>query len=128
MVERDGAGGHDRPIQLLGMEHRGRSAHAPNCQRQHADHPRRHYEPPPVLARLQPVRAKPSRIRPDGWAHSALPSSLLPQRRFRKNQVVMFNEVYSYNTRVSRLHLQHHRHRCRQVRISAYVITLWQIL
>lgn len=118
VVERDGGGRYAGLVQLLGMEHRGWGPHGPHHQREHPHHPRRHDEPSPVIACIQPIRVKLSHIRPDGGLNPALPSSLLPRRWLRQNQVVLPHEVHSHNTRVSRLHLQHHRHRCRQVRIS----------
>lgn len=97
------------------MEHRGRRAHAAHSERQHADHPRRDAEPAAVVARLQPVRAQPGHLRPDGGPHAALPPCLLPRRERQQGQVALFDALHPHHTGVSGLHLQHYCDSCRQV-------------
>lgn len=116
MVERDVAR-RPGPLQLLGLEHRRRGADGAYRQRKHSHHSRGHYEPSAFVARLQPIRTKPSHIGSDGGPHAAVPSRVLPGQRLRGNQMVVSDEIHTHNTRVPRLHLQHHSHRCRQVRI-----------
>lgn len=117
VLERHGRGPHG-PVQLLGVEHRRRSPHAVDNQREHPDDPRRDAVAEAVLAGVEPVRAEPGDIGPDGGADAAVPPRVLHRRRLRAHQVVVPDAVHTHNTRLPRLHLQHHRHRCRQVRFE----------
>lgn len=111
-VARAGRAAH-RPVQLLGVEHHRRVAHGAHRERQHAHHPGCNAQSATVHAGLQPVRAEPGSIGPDGGTHAALPSGVLPGRRLRPVQVVMPAAVHSHYTGVSRLHIQHYCHRGR---------------
>lgn len=67
-------------VQPLGMEHRGRLADAADREREHANDPGGDHEPEALVTRLQPVRAQPGRIGPDGGADATISSGLLPER------------------------------------------------
>lgn len=78
--DRGEEGDGERLRQLLGVEHRGRHAHAAHREWQHANDPRRHPQPTALLPGLKPIRAQPGHIRPDGGPHAALSSHLLHRR------------------------------------------------
>lgn len=80
MAERDRGGGECEPLQLLGMEHRGRVTDATDSEWEHADDPSSDTEPSAFIARVQSVRAQLGHIRSDGRANAALPSRLLLER------------------------------------------------
>lgn len=79
-MERDRGEGEFERLQPLGMEHRGRLTDAADREREYADDTGGDHESTVVVARVQPVRAQPGHIGPDGGANAALSFGLLPER------------------------------------------------
>lgn len=110
------------PLQLLGVEHRRRSTDGAHYKWEYSDHSRSYPQPPVIITGLQPVRSKSGNFRPDGGAHVAVSPRLLFGRWFWQDQVVLFDEVHSYNPGMLGVDLQHHRHSSRQVRLQCITI------